>query len=104
MKWLEQNLEDLQSEDGNFECPKCHEKFARGQALGGHMSRVHPGGSDTYNKKLKRREERTQERKILKLAKEKFFKLYGKNKELDRVKIRRYKKEIKKKLGLNDSE
>jgi hypothetical protein len=37
------------------------------------MSRVHPGMSDSYNKKIQRREEREQEREILRLAKEKFY-------------------------------
>jgi hypothetical protein len=64
------------------------------------MSRVHPGMSDSYNKKIQRREEREQEREILRLAKEKFYSQFGSNAILDRVKIRRFKKDIKKKFGL----
>lgn len=37
------------------------------------MSRVHPGASDSYNKKIMRREEREQEREILRMAKKKFY-------------------------------
>jgi hypothetical protein len=37
------------------ECPMCNAIFETGQALGGHMSRSHPGQSDTYNRKLEKR-------------------------------------------------
>lgn len=59
------------------------------------MSRVHPGESQAYNNKIKRREERKFERELLRLAKEKFFREYGTNKPIDRVKIRRYKREFR---------
>lgn len=54
-----------------FVCAKCGEEFSSGWALGGHASRVHPGESDSYRRKIERREERTIERKILNMAKEK---------------------------------
>lgn len=59
------------------------------------MSRVHPGQSSAYNNKMKRREERQYDRYLLKLAKEKFHQTYGAKTAIDRVKIRRYKKEFK---------
>lgn len=61
------------------------------------MSRVHPGQSSSYARKLIRREERVMDREYLRLAKimhdeqaEKGVKV-----QLDRVKIRRFKKVIR---------
>ena len=45
---------------------------------------------------MKRRDERTFDRKLLELAKERHTSVYGQEVELNRVKIRRFKKEIKK--------
>ncbi len=50
-------------------CKECDEDFKTGQALGGHMSRVHPGMSTRYAYKLKRHEERRFDRELLRLAK-----------------------------------
>ena len=36
----------------DFQCKECNENFNTGQALGGHMSRVHPGQSSSYARKL----------------------------------------------------
>ena len=44
--------------------------FADSHALGGHVSKLHPGKSDAYNYKLMRREERTGQRNALALAKQ----------------------------------
>lgn len=44
---------------------------------------------------MERRLERTFDRKLLELAKEKHYKLYGVNADLNRVKIRRFKKELR---------
>ena len=52
-----------------FHCEACNEDFLTGQALGGHMSRVHPGQSNSYARKIQRREERTFDRELLRLAK-----------------------------------
>ena len=60
------------------------------------MSRVHPGESSAYNKKIRRREEREYERWLLILAKKRFYNEFGNKSDLDRVKIRRYKKELRK--------
>ncbi len=38
-----------------FICDKCGEIFNSGWALGGHASRVHPGRSESYRKKIQRR-------------------------------------------------
>lgn len=35
-----------------FHCDACNEDFLTGQALGGHMSRVHPGQSNSYQRKI----------------------------------------------------
>jgi hypothetical protein len=79
-----------------FKCEKCKEIFKTGQALGGHMSRVHPGESRAYNSKIQRREEREYERWLLQKAKKRFYTEFGKEFPLDRVKIRRFKKELRK--------
>lgn len=52
-----------------FVCSECRENFHTGQALGGHMSRVHPGQSSSYARKLQRRDERVFDRELLRLAK-----------------------------------
>ena len=59
------------------------------------MSRKHPGQSSAFNHKVQRRKEREFERELLKYAKLKHTKLYG-EKPLDRVKIRRFRKELRK--------
>lgn len=81
-----------------YECGKCGEVFHSGWALGGHASRVHPGESDSYRRKIQRREERTLERKLLELAKLKHDEMFGENAPINRVKIRKFKKEFKKQL------
>ena len=65
------------------------------QSLGGHKSRKHPHSSDAYKKKMARRDERVQERQILELAKDQHRRLYGDFAELNRVKIRKFKKDIR---------
>lgn len=62
-----------------FECGKCKEKFNKKQQLGGHMSRAHPGESETYLAKQRKRKERENERYILELARKKFYQKYGQN-------------------------
>jgi hypothetical protein len=81
-----------------FVCVKCNESFSSGWALGGHASRVHPGESDSYKRKIERRDERAFERHLLFLAKQKHSALYGKDAPLNRVKIRKFKKELKRQL------
>ena len=44
---------------------------------------------------MQRREERTFDRKLLELAKNEHIKQFGKEAELNRVKIRRFKKELR---------
>lgn len=70
--------------------------FEYGQALGGHMSRRHPGKSAAYNNKTERRKEREFERKLLQHAKIKYYLENKDDKPLDRVKIRRLRKELRK--------
>lgn len=81
-----------------FKCTKCGEVFTSGWALGGHASRVHPGESEAYKKKIQRREEREFDRKLLALAKERHQQMYGKDATINRVKIRKFKREIRRQL------
>lgn len=62
------------------------------------MSRSHPGTSQAFNKKVSRRKEREEERELLRLAKNMHYETFGREKPIDRVKIRRYKKDLRKKL------
>ena len=78
-----------------FHCDECNEDFTTGQALGGHMSRVHPGRSETYARKVERRREREFDRELLRLAKIKHARELGEDAALDRVKIRRFKKQLR---------
>ena len=76
-------------------CEFCGIGFTSGQALGGHMSRSHPGQSLIYQEKLKIRENRKDERDLFKQAKDAYYRKYGDDKELDRSKIRRIKEQIR---------
>jgi len=93
------DLEMQKIQDGSqasaFYCSTCDEHFSTGQALGGHMSRVHPGQSNSYARKIQRREERAFDRELLRLAKVKHAEEFGEDASLDRVKIRRFKKQIR---------
>jgi hypothetical protein len=80
-------------------CEKCGEVFTSGWALGGHASRVHPGESEAYRKKIQRREERELERRLLFFAKRKHIRHYGENVSINRVKIRKFKRDLRKVLS-----
>jgi len=56
-----------------FMCKYCTMSFNKAQALGGHMSRTHPGESREYKQKKIIRKNRELERAKLFLAKRKFF-------------------------------
>ncbi len=56
-----------------FPCKYCKMSFSKAQALGGHMSRRHPGKSNEYNYKKTIRKMREIERVKLHLAKKKYF-------------------------------
>ena len=63
------------------------------------MSRTHPNSSNAYNKKVQRRKEREVDRELLRLAKIKHANEFGDDAPIDRVKIRRYKKELRKSVN-----
>ena len=63
------------------------------------MSRTHPNSSTAYNKKVQRRREREVDRELLRLAKIKHADEFGEDAPIDRVKIRRYKKELRKSVN-----
>ncbi len=56
-----------------FGCKYCEKRFKKAQALGGHMSRRHPGKSRQYSDKMKVRRHRGLERARLLLAKKRYF-------------------------------
>ncbi|TNV82309.1 hypothetical protein FGO68_gene8686 [Halteria grandinella] len=87
-------ISSLQSSD-IFQCSKCGEVFNSGWALGGHASRVHPGESDAYRKKIERREQRAFERWLLNLAKQRHLAAYGQTAPINRVKIRKFKRQLR---------
>ena len=66
-----------QSCERKYVCKTCGEVFNHGQALGGHMSRTHPGMSQAFNKKVTRRKEREVDRELLRLAKLKHAEMFG---------------------------
>lgn len=49
---LSESEEADSSKCGIFVCKECGDQFEHGQALGGHMSRKHPGQSLAFNKKV----------------------------------------------------
>lgn len=97
-----------------FFCPICSDQFTKGQALGGHLAKAHPGSSLTYQKKQIVREERKLDRVKLLMAKKRFFlkKGYdydtcvltrdGKN-AMKRVMNRGKIKEIQKSISYNEA-
>ena len=54
----------------NTVCPFCPRTFAKTQGLGGHMSKAHPGMSQSYAEKMETRERRTEARQLLQKAKD----------------------------------
>jgi hypothetical protein len=63
------------------------------------MSRTHPRTSVDFKKNVTRRKERETDREILRLFKLKHEELFGEDKLIDRVKIRRFMKEFRKSLN-----
>lgn len=73
----EQREEPSPAGEGKFVCAICKTKsFALSQALGGHMSKAHPNGSEGYAQKKLVRESRIDDRALLKRAKEHYIELY----------------------------
>lgn len=56
-------------ENGAYSCTICNAKFNGSPALGGHISKAHPGGSLLYKQKQQRRKEREGARDLLRRAK-----------------------------------
>ena len=75
-----------------FACVYCQQVFPTCQSLGGHISRQHPKTSESFQKKMDRRKERTFDRQLLVLAKLEHTNEFGPDAALNRNKIRRYKK------------
>ena len=53
-----------------FKCRHCKRRFITRQGLGGHTSKMHPGASTGYQRKLIRRAERESDRAVHRIAKE----------------------------------
>lgn len=71
---IKSNLQSVRRRTRPFMCKYCTMSFNKSQALGGHMSRTHPGESHEYKKKKIIRKNRELERVKLLIAKRKFFK------------------------------
>eukprot|EP00826_Nyctotherus_ovalis_P013799 TRINITY_DN13782_c0_g2_i1.p1 TRINITY_DN13782_c0_g2~~TRINITY_DN13782_c0_g2_i1.p1 ORF type:complete len:129 (-),score=25.84 TRINITY_DN13782_c0_g2_i1:154-540(-) len=54
-------------------CAECKRRFGCKQALGGHMSKAHPGKSETYRKKKQLASDRILERTRFLMAKKRFY-------------------------------
>lgn len=83
----EREVEDSIKSEGDFNCKCCTCAFKTAQALGGHMSRKHPGRSHDYNHKKEVRTRRELDRLKLLLAKKTFYGELG----YDYDKLRRMK-------------
>jgi hypothetical protein len=75
--YKEESEYDSPGHEGSFYCKHCKSGFKSAQALGGHMSRKHPGKSNDYNHKKEIRKKRELERAKLLLAKKLFYKDLG---------------------------
>ena len=62
-------VESPTTESKEVACKTCGLTFRNGVALGGHVSKAHPGGSPTYKRKIEVREARAAERLFLEKAK-----------------------------------
>ena len=94
---LDQRLGGL----GRYDCKFCSKKFKQCAALGGHISKAHPGQSDAYNHKKQVREEREKERQLHKEAMYVYKKAYGHTMQSQRVLNRNTLRRIKKTLVTN---
>ena len=56
----------------SLKCKICGIDFEKSVQLGGHLSKSHPGKSESYNKKMEVRKANEQSREFLKQAKEWF--------------------------------
>ena len=71
---IQKKKEEEEYKNRKYICTYCEKRFKYGQALGGHMSRSHPGVSIKYKMKKDIRERRTLERERLSMCKAKYFK------------------------------
>jgi hypothetical protein len=59
-----------------FLCKRCFKEFKTSSAFGGHTSKAHPGESERYAEKMKKRKERKPDRFFLGKAKTVFAEIY----------------------------
>ena len=95
-KTLSTNIQSEQS----FVCSECKQRFSSGRALGGHMSKMHPGKSEPYKLKTQKANERAKERAKFLLAKQRFFNTLNCNYE-ELSKSKEGKAQLKKMLNRN---
>lgn len=79
-----------------YQCRFCKKNFKQCAALGGHISKAHPGQSMAYNHKKQVREQRELERLLHKDAMEFYFKKFNKKGESHKILNRNTIKSIKK--------
>ena len=63
------SLKQRKDSANGYKCSHCENTYENARALGGHVSKVHIGMSEKYNRKLEVREKRADHRVALRLAK-----------------------------------
>ena len=99
---VKQSAAAIAASSRKYICPICNRKYPKAQALGGHMSKAHPHMSGQYQYKQQRRNERIDDRKLLKAAKKEYFKLYGAGPIIYRNKLNHIKFRLKEDQGWKD--
>ena len=59
-----QENQDIEDPNLAYKCKICFKRFKHSSALGGHISKAHPGQSSAYNHKKRVREMRELEREL----------------------------------------
>ena len=78
-----------------FPCKMCDKSFLTRSALGGHMSKSHPGTSVAYNHKKAVREKRKLERELHATAMAEYRRQYAEAGTVNRNRVKKIKRVLK---------